>query len=173
MNMRLPATSRAIPIPSIKWSKTISGCLRPRIDGCAIHGIASRRIAAIGPIKNAILEVQFQVDRLGQTVKKHFNIAAVGGILALRDVDTCAKDLPLFSVVRAFLRPVDLSAFGVHRDSNAPFLCVATGPWIALARIHQSLDLRTIEIGSHDAHPFAIRPIEFSVCLIEMESALA
>ena len=56
----------------------------------------------------------------------------------------------------------------IDGNSNAPsFLVVAVG--FALSGLYQGFDLRTVEIGAHDAHPFAIRPIQLMVLLIEME----
>ena len=37
-----------------------------RIDRRAAHGIAARRIAAIGPVEDAVREIDLQIDRLGQ-----------------------------------------------------------------------------------------------------------
>src|SRR5258706_13079969 len=140
-----------------------------RINRCAIHRVAARRVPSVGPIQDAIFEIEFQINRLRQAIEEDFNIAAVGRVLTLRDFDVRAADLSYFSVVRTFLRPVDLPALRIDGDPDAPFLFVVARARIALARIYQSLNLRTVEIRAHDTHPFAIRPIELAVLLIEME----
>ena len=43
------------------------------------------------------------------------------------------------------------------------------GAVIAVTRIDESLDVRTIEGRAHDTHPFAIAPKQLAVLLIEME----
>jgi len=40
---------------------------------------------------------------------------------------------------------------------------------IAAACLDQRLDSRTVEIGAHHAHPFAIAPVELAVRLIELD----
>ncbi len=64
---------------------------RLRVDGYPIHCVAARRIATVGPVKNPIPEVQLEVDRFGQMIEYHFDVAAVGRCLALWDVDASAS----------------------------------------------------------------------------------
>src|SRR5215470_17787267 len=139
-----------------------------RIDRGAIHGIASRGISAIGPIENSILQVQLQVDRLRQPVKEHFDVAAIGCALTLRDFDARAADLPQSRVVQTFVRPVDMPALGIDRDTDAPFQLIGTGACIPLTRIDQGLELRAVETYAHDSHPLAIAPIKFAVLSVDM-----
>src|SRR6185503_11219622 len=98
-------------------------------------------IPSVGPIQDAIFEIEFQINRLRQAIEEHFNIAAVGRVFAPRDFDIRATDLSYISVVRTFLRPVNLPSLRIDGDSDAPFLCVGAGAWISLARIYQSLNL--------------------------------
>ena len=140
-----------------------------RVHGRAIHRVAEGRVATVGPIHEAIAEIELQIDRLGQGVEQHFDVAAVGCIFTFRDFDPGAKDAALPRIILSFLRPVNLSTVGVHRDSDAPFPRVAAGTRIALARIHERLELRAIEIAAHDLHSLAVGPIELAVLPIEME----
>ena len=117
------------------------------INGCAVHRVAARRVAAIGPVEHAILEIELEIDRLRQAVEEDFDVGAVGGGLTLRDFDSRAKDSALVSIVGAFLRPVDLVALGVDGDANAPPGLVAPIR-VAAARLDERLNLRPIEISS-------------------------
>ena len=57
-------------------------CRCARIDRRAVHGVAARRIAAVGPVQHALREIELEVDRLGQAVEQHLDVAAIGGALA-------------------------------------------------------------------------------------------
>src|SRR5207249_11789262 len=72
-------------------------------------------------------------------------------------------------LLRAFLRPVDVPAFGIDRDADTPSRGVRPRSGIAVARIDEGLDVRAIEVRAHDTHPFAIAPIQLAVLLIELE----
>ena len=157
-----------MPIPSIRCVSTISGACGFASIGCAVHRVAARRIAAIGPVEHAILEIELEIDRLRQAVEEHFDVGAVGGGLTLGDFDARAKDSALVSIVRAFLRPVDLLALGVDGDPNAPPGLVAPIR-VAAARLDERFNLRAVEIRAHHAHPFAVAPVELAVLLIELD----
>ena len=94
--------------------------LRLCIDGCAVHRVAAGRVAAIGPVEDAILPVELEIDRLRQAVEENLDVGALGGGLTFGDFDAGAKDSALLSIVRAFLRPVDVLADGIDGDPNAP-----------------------------------------------------
>ena len=157
-----------MPIPSIRCVSTISGACGFCIDGCTIHRVAARRVAAVGPVEHAIFEIELEIDRLWQAVEEDFDVGAVGGRLTAGDFEACAKDSALVSVVRAFLRPVDLLTLGVDGDPNAPPGLVAPVS-VATARLDERFNLRAIEIRAHHAHPFAVAPVELAVFLIEMD----
>ena len=142
--------------------------LRLCIDGCTVHRVAARRVAAIGPVEDAIFAIELEIDRLRQVVEEYFDVGAVGGGLTLGDFDAGAKDSALLSIVRAFLRPVDLLALGVDGDPNAPPGLVAP-IGVATARLDERFDLRAVEIRAHHAHPFAVAPVELAVFLIELD----
>src|SRR5690349_4031784 len=92
----------------------------------------------------------------------------MGGSLALWDVDARPKEPPELTIVRTFLRPVDLPALGIHRDADAPFGRIeAIG--VAAARLHERLDARAIEVRAHDAHAFAIRPVQLAGRLLDVQ----
>ena len=46
------------------------------IQRCPANGIAARGIAAIGPIENAVIQIEIEIDGLRQLIEKHFDIAA-------------------------------------------------------------------------------------------------
>ena len=142
--------------------------LRLCIDGCAVHRVAARRVAAIGPVEHAVLEIELEIDRLRQAVEEHFDVGAFVGALAPGEIDTGAKDAAELAIVRTFLRPVDLAALGVDGDADAPPGLVAP-VGVATARLDQRLDLRAIEIAAHHAHAFAVAPVELAVLLIELD----
>src|SRR5262249_16077730 len=93
---------------------------RLRIDGRAVHRVAARGIAAIGPAEDAMVGIELEDYRFGKDVEEDFDLAAAGRRLALRDIEPGAQDTPLARVVVALLRPVDLPPFGVDGDSDAP-----------------------------------------------------
>src|SRR5262249_794511 len=90
------------------------------IDPRAIDRVAAWRIATIGPIEDAVFQIELQIDWLRQAVEQHFDISAVGRGLALGNFDVGAKQAAQSAFARAFLRPVDLPVFGVDGDSNPP-----------------------------------------------------
>src|SRR5207245_9041615 len=67
------------------------------------------------------------------------------------------------------LRPVELAAFDVHSDADAPLRRIRPGAGIALARVDKGLDVRTIEVGAHHAHPLAVAPVELLALRLELE----
>src|SRR5262249_52868023 len=125
--------------------------------------------SAIRPIQESVLEIEFQVDRLRQPIEEHLDVGPIGRGLALWDFDAGPKDAALAGIIRAFLRPIYLSAIRINGNAYAPLGLVVTGTRMALARVNQSLNLRTIDARAHDSHPFAIRPVELPVLLIKME----
>jgi hypothetical protein len=121
--------------------------LRLCIDGCAVHRVAAGRVAAIGPVEDAILAVELEIDRLRQAVEENLDVGALGGGLTFGDFDAGAKDSTLLSIVRAFLRPVDVLADGIDGDPNAPPGLIAPVR-VAAAGLDQRFDPRAIEIGA-------------------------
>src|SRR5437016_6196935 len=77
-----------------------------------------------------------------------------------RNLHVRAEDPALLGVVRALLRPVELAAFDVHGDADAPLRRIRPGAGIALARVDEGLDVGAIEVGAHHAHPLPIAPVE-------------
>jgi hypothetical protein len=99
-----------------------------RIHWGAVDGIAARRIASVGPVEDVILEIKFQVDRLGKVIEEQLNVGAVRGTLPFGNFDARAENAALARIIRSFLRPVDLSAIGINCDSHAPFCSIVAGP---------------------------------------------
>jgi hypothetical protein len=46
----------------MRWVTTISGATG--FYGGPVHRIAARSVAAVGPVENAVLVVEFEIDRL-------------------------------------------------------------------------------------------------------------
>src|SRR5262249_26125210 len=63
----------------------------------------------------------------------------------------------------------DLAALRVDCDPDAPLRLIAAGAGIALAGINKRLELRAVDVHAHDAHPFAVTPIELAALLLEMK----
>ena len=78
------------------------------------------------------------------------------GHLTLRNFQIGAKDAALAGVVTALLGPIELPAGSIDSYTHAPFGCIRTGTRVALARIHNGFDTRTIKIAPHHTHAFAI-----------------
>src|SRR5437588_12068225 len=87
----------------------------------AIDRVSTRRISAVGPINEPILQIELEIDRLRQAVEQEFDVGAVRRGLAFRDVDLRSEDAALARVVRSFLRPVNFPAIRIDRDPDAPF----------------------------------------------------
>src|SRR5438094_9552829 len=87
----------------------------------AVHGVAARRISAIGPINEPILQIELEIDWFGQTVEQKFDISAVRSGLTFRNIDVRSEDAALARTVRPILRPITLPAVRIDSDSNAPF----------------------------------------------------
>src|ERR1700735_2700851 len=49
----------------------------------AIHGIAARRISAVGPVHYSVVQIEIEIDWFGQVVVENFNVFAVCRSLTL------------------------------------------------------------------------------------------
>src|SRR5258708_38914303 len=56
------------------------------VDRHAIDGIAARRIAAVGPIEDAVRPIQLEIDGFGQVTEQHLDVGAVRWALAAGNV---------------------------------------------------------------------------------------
>src|SRR5262249_35640422 len=72
------------------------------------------------------------------------------------------------AVVGPLLRPVEMAARGVDGDTDAPSGRV-TAIAVAVAGLHEHLDVGPVEVCAHHAHPLAIGPIELVVLAIELQ----
>ena len=144
-------------------------CLRRRrVDGRPVDGVAVRRVAAICPIEHPPRFIDLEIDRLRQTVEEQRDVSPCHGRLARRRVDACAIDPALAGVVRPLLRPVEVPPDGVDCNADTP-PCLIAAVVIAVAGLHEDLDVRSVQIRPHDAHPFAITPVKLLVPPIECE----
>src|SRR6266436_6969892 len=87
----------------------------------ATNRVPSRRISAVGPINEPILQIELEIDRFGQTIEQKFDVSAISRRLAFRDVDLRAKEATFARVIGTFLRPISLSPDWIDGDSDAPF----------------------------------------------------
>ncbi len=83
-------------------------------------------------------------------------------------LDRGAEDATQSRVILAFLRPVNLSAPSIDGDADAPPRLVAAVD-VASARLHERLNRRPVEVRAHDAHPFAVRPVQLAAELVELK----
>ncbi len=135
----------------------------------ATNRVPARRISAVGPVYESILQVELEIDRFGQAVEQQFDIRAISRRRVFWDVNVRAKNAALAGVVRPFLRPINFTAVRINRDTDTPFGQIGPGPRVAFACVDQGFDIRTIQVCAHDAHSFAIAPVKFAALLLEME----
>ena len=43
----------------------------------AIDRVSARRISAVGPINEPILQIELEIDRFRQTIEQHFDVSAI------------------------------------------------------------------------------------------------
>jgi hypothetical protein len=113
------------------------------VDRSAINRITPRRITAIGPVKDAILEIQLEVDRFWQMVEQDLDISPIGCRFTFRDFDSGTKDAPLITFIRPFLRPVDLLPRRVDGDADA-LSCQIVTVGITTTGFDKCFDVRAI-----------------------------
>src|SRR5262249_12409340 len=124
-------------------------------------------IAAIGPIEDAVFQIELEVDRLRQLVEQHLDVGAVRWALALRDIDVGAAEKAPSAFGWAFLRPVDFAKLRIDGDSDAVPRLIAP-VLIAAAGLDQRFDLRAVEVRAHHAHALAVAPVELAAFLLEV-----
>ena len=137
------------------------------VDRRAIDGVTARRIAAVGPIEEAIRQIELEVDRCRQAVEHHLDVGAVRWALAVGNVDVGAAEATQSALFRAYLCPIDFAKFRIERDSDAPAGFIASVV-VAAASLDQCFDVRAVEVRAHHPHALAIAPIELAVFLIEV-----
>src|SRR6202041_2330291 len=69
---------------------------------------------------------------------------------------------------RALLRPVHLAPDGIDGNPDTPVRWIVAIAF-ALPRLDEGFDPRAIEVGTHHTHTLAVRPVELSTLLLEME----
>src|SRR6185369_1895873 len=139
---------------------------RLMVDRGPIHCVAARRIAAVGPVENTTFEVELEIDRLRQSVVEDLNVGPVRSSLAGGNLEIGAGDAAEPGIVWAFLAPVEVPEFRIDRQPDAPSRRIPAIDFAA-PRLDERLQLRAIEIATHDAHALAIAPIELAALLIE------
>src|SRR5262249_13689676 len=138
------------------------------VDRRAIDRVATRRIAAVGPVEDAVRQIELEVDRFRQMIEQHLYVGAVRRAFALWDVDVGTEDSAQAAVIGAFLCPVEFTKLRIDGDADAPAVLIFSVV-VAAAGFDQRFDLRAVEIRAHHAHALAVAPIELAVRLIEME----
>ena len=160
-----------MPIPSIRCVEQNLRLLRRcsfGSDGRAINCVAARWIATVRPIENAVLDIEFQINRFRQVVKQDLDVGPIGGSLSLRNLDVRAEDAAHAGIVASFLCPVDVPALGIDGDSDAP-LGLVLAVCISLAGLDESLDLRSVEVAAHDPHPLTVAPVQPAARLLQVK----
>src|SRR5207248_4780318 len=107
----------------------------------AIDRVSARRISAVGPIKEPILQIELEIDRFRQTIEQKLDVSAGGRVLTFRNIDVRSEDAALARVIGSFLAPINLSAIWINGDSNAPFRQIGAWTRVALACIDQGFDV--------------------------------
>ena len=113
-------------------------------------------------------QVELEVDRLGQALEQHLDVAPIGRGIAGGHVDSSPQDLPQSGITRTLLSPVEVSSGGVDGDSDTPSGLVAAIV-VALPGLHERLDIRAVQVAAHDPHAFAIAPVQFPAHRFEMQ----
>src|SRR5947209_4019407 len=136
------------------------------VDGGPVHRVAAWRVAAVGPVENSVPVVELKIDRLRQAGVEDLDVGPGRCGLARGNFDIGAEDTAEPGIVWAFLAPIDMPAFRVDRQTNAPS-CLIAGIDFTVSRLDERLQLRAVEIAAHDAHALAVAPIEPAAFLIE------
>src|SRR5205814_1985917 len=92
------------------WGRPLPGIC---IHRSAVHGVATRRVAAVSPIQKPVPEIELKVDGLWQAIVQHLDIGAIDRVFTLWDLDVRSKEPAESPLLRAFLRPVDVPALGI------------------------------------------------------------
>src|SRR3984957_11816876 len=142
---------------------------RRSIERRAVYRVAARRVPTVRPVQRARGRIDIQIDWLGQPVIYQFNVLAIRRRLAGWSLDFGAGDPPRARIVTAFLCPVKFPALDIEGDAYAPLPQIRSRSGIALARIDEGLEVRTIKVDAHHAHAFTVAPIELAVFLIELD----
>src|SRR6266478_1494942 len=82
----------------------------------AIDRVSARRISAVGPIQEPILQIKLEIDRFWQPIEQEVDVGAVRRRLTIRDVDLRTEDAAFAGVVRTFLRPINVSTARINSD---------------------------------------------------------
>src|SRR5258706_5432747 len=90
------------------------------VDRGPVHCVAAWRVAAVGPVENTVLVVEFDIDRLRQTVEEDLDVGPRCCSLSGGNFDIGTEQSTEPCIVWALLRPVDVSEFRVDRQPDAP-----------------------------------------------------
>src|SRR6266550_1623162 len=69
------------------------------INRRAVNCVSARRISAVGPIQEPILQIKLEIDWFRQTIEQKFDVSAVSRGLTLRDVDLRTEDAALARII--------------------------------------------------------------------------
>ena len=97
-----------------------SGSASNAVQRGPVDGVAIRRVPAVGPVQRPCGVLDFEVDRLGQVLEHHLDVAAVRRGFACGKVDPGPQDPAEPRITRALLRPVEMPADMVDGDAHAP-----------------------------------------------------
>jgi hypothetical protein len=91
-NMRSFGTSSVMPILSMRRVTTISGSADLLSWRRAIDRVAARRVAAVHPVENPVLELELEVDRLRQSAEEGLDVGPGRSRLAGEGFDIGRED---------------------------------------------------------------------------------
>src|SRR5262249_38111710 len=110
------------------------------VDRHAIDGVATRRIAAVGPVEDTVRQIELEVDGFRQMIEQHLDVGAVRRGLTLRDLDVGGEDTAQSALRRRFLSPVELTKLRIDREADAPAGFIAL-VLVAATALDQRFDL--------------------------------
>src|SRR5258706_7375820 len=70
------------------------------VDRGPVHCVAARWVAAVGPVENAVLVVELEIDRLRQTVEEGLDVGPGGYGLAGGNFDVGTEDAAAPRIIR-------------------------------------------------------------------------
>src|ERR1700680_2279006 len=106
------------------------------IQGRSIDSVAAWRISAVGPIHDPVLKIEIEINGFGKTIEKNLDVLTGSRVLTFRNFKVGAKYPTFARVIVAFLGPVELAAFNIDSNANAPPSDI-TPVGIALAGLYE------------------------------------
>jgi hypothetical protein len=100
------------------------------VQRCPVDGVAVRRIATVGLVQRPRGVVDFEVDRFGQVLEDHIDVAAVVAGFACGNVDPSPQD-PSESVIPKSANFI-FAVIGSTRHIPVATMCSCIDPYLAV-----------------------------------------